>query len=119
MTAVWDAKDNSESKSRRKNLWGKVLAMKNGTYICCRGKENEHTIHIENGYVQNGKTKEGEIIPAVEYKDGHTESWKGGWPDGDNAVISDFGSYEEDWKDHQLASCRILDLVLEKDEDDE
>lgn len=114
MTVIKEPRGNDESYSRRKDLFGKVLNKRDGTYVIYRGRPDEHRIVIRNGLIDNGDR------PAIEYADGHTEFWKKGWPcrEGAPAVISGWGTVEEYWRSGRCIKIVLLHQEAGMEEDD-
>jgi hypothetical protein len=64
------------------------------------GGEGICIVRLKEGFLSNHKREDGEILPAVEAWDGHTEWWEKGLlhrEDGP-AVLSDGGEWEEYWE---------------------
>lgn len=57
-------------------------------------------VRFKNGLIDGGE------LPAIETADGNVEYWHKGHPDGQPAILSDFGTREEDWANGKLIAIR-------------
>jgi hypothetical protein len=63
-------------------------------------------IRFAGGYIHGGNDPDGKPQPAIECRDSHTEWWEEGklHREGEPAIISDFGDWEEYWVKGKLVS---------------
>jgi len=101
----------NNSLSRGLPLIGTIVTDDNGEPL--NGKKtmaDNSVINFNKGLINNDGDK-----PAIEYEHGGVEFWENGYPNGTPAIISEFGTHEEDWVDGILVQIRNEYEVEEED----
>lgn len=109
MTYTKTTSDISFSKSRCLKFMGQMIYDEFGNPMNGeRTMSDGSLMRFKNGLIHGGE------FPAIEYENGGTEYWVNGFPHGNPAVITDFGSRSETWIHGQLikidSEMEILDI---------
>ncbi len=101
MVNVLNTHDINFSKTRGKQGIGICFLDENGNPVNGTHTMSDNSVmRFKDGFI------DGDGLPAIEYEYGGTEYWSKGFPNGQPAVISDFGTHEEDWIEGILVQVR-------------
>lgn len=100
---IYSKKTNNlkDSRCRCPNYIGVLITDEKGNPIDGNHIMEDGTlIRFRNGYIDGGD------LAAIEYENGGIEFWVEGFPHGFPAIVTDYGSHEEDWNKGTLIEVR-------------